>query len=341
MRNILKIVVVILGAFIGAGFASGKEIYTFFYSFGYKGIIGIVVSCILLTIVVYKTLLIVNKNNIYNYKEFLGHLVQKNIDSKYYIGNIINNVVNILILISFFIMVAGFGAYFEQEYNINSIIGSIVLAIFSYLILKKDTNGLVKVNEILVPIIIIVIVLIGIVYIVPNKEINVETQKVKEYDFLVNSILYCSYNCIMLIPILTTVKNYTKNRKDIMCISVISGIIIVLLLLVMFFILNSNSINLASVEMPVAYILKNNVILKNLYGVIVLISIFTTAISLGSSFIKNVSKNQKSYSHIAKIMCITSIAMSQIGFSNLVNLLYPIFGYMGILQIIKLFKIKL
>ena len=145
----------------------------------------------------------------------------------------------------------------------------------------------------------------------------------------------------MLIPILTTVKNYTKNRKDIMCISVISGIIIVLLLLVMFFILNSNSINLANVEMPVAYILKNNVILKNLYGVIVLISIFTTAISLGSSFIKNVSKNQKSYSHIAKIMCITSIAMSQIGFSNLVNLLYPIFGYMGILQIIKLFKIKL
>ena len=31
MRNNLKIVVVILGAFIGAGFASGKEIYTFFY----------------------------------------------------------------------------------------------------------------------------------------------------------------------------------------------------------------------------------------------------------------------------------------------------------------------
>lgn len=39
-------------------------------------------------------------------------------------------------------------------------------------------------------------------------------------------------------------------------------------------------------------------------------------------------------------MCITGVAVSKLGFSNLVNLLYPIFGFFGIIQIIILFKNK-
>ena len=54
------------------------------------------------------------------------------------------------------------------------------------------------------------------------------------------------------------------------------------------------------------------------------------------SFLQNTSKNEKSYSHIALIMCITSVIVSKIGFSNLVNLLYPVFGYLGLLQIYKI-----
>ena len=144
----------------------------------------------------------------------------------------------------------------------------------------------------------------------------------------------------MLIPVLTTVKNYLKNKKQIFYISIISGIIILLLLLIMFFILNSNTKNMTDIDMPIVYILQDNIWLKNLYGIIILFSIFTTAISLGSGFLKNASKTKQSYTQIAKIMCITSVIVSQIGFSNLINLLYPIFGYIGILQIIKLFTVK-
>ena len=42
MKEILSIVLVIIGALIGAGFASGQEIYSFFYAYGEKGIIGII-----------------------------------------------------------------------------------------------------------------------------------------------------------------------------------------------------------------------------------------------------------------------------------------------------------
>ena len=39
-------------------------------------------------------------------------------------------------------------------------------------------------------------------------------------------------------------------------------------------------------------------------------------------------------------MCITSIIISNIGFSNLISYLYPIFGYLGLVQIVKLFIFK-
>ena len=41
MKNVLKIVFVIIGTTIGAGFASGQEIYLFFNKYGFMGIIGI------------------------------------------------------------------------------------------------------------------------------------------------------------------------------------------------------------------------------------------------------------------------------------------------------------
>lgn len=42
MKNILKIVFVIIGTLIGAGFASGQEMYIFFFSYGLEGIAGLI-----------------------------------------------------------------------------------------------------------------------------------------------------------------------------------------------------------------------------------------------------------------------------------------------------------
>ena len=75
------------------------------------------------------------------------------------------------------------------------------------------------------------------------------------------------------------------------------------------------------------------------YGVaIILFSIFTTAISIGMSFLENIVKNKKSFPQFAGIMCITGILISNFGFSNLVNLLFPVFGYLGLLQIYYIVK---
>ena len=104
-----------------------------------------------------------------------------------------------------------------------------------------------------------------------------------------------------------------------------------------FLLLIKVDVNIENLEMPVVYVVSNMLrILEYIYGIVILGSIFTTAISLGISFLQNTVKNKKSYTQIALIMCITSVIISKIGFSNLVNMLYPIFGYLGILQIYKI-----
>ena len=95
--NILKVVFVIIGTLIGAGFASGQEIYTFFFSYGIKGILGIVISSTIIGLTIYKTFKIIEKNNIKNYKEFLDFFIKNE-----KIKELINSIINIFILINIF-----------------------------------------------------------------------------------------------------------------------------------------------------------------------------------------------------------------------------------------------
>ena len=337
MKNILKLVFVIIGTLIGAGFASGQEIYTFFFSYGVEGLIGILISSLILGIVIYKTLQIVQKYKIKTYKEFLEVFIKpKNNGNFFNLKNIINIIINIFILITFFIMIAGFGAYFEQELEINKLIGSAILAILSYIIFTTSVKGVVKVNEILVPILIVFITIIGLINLKSIDLFNIQNYVIRtnESNSILSGILYASYNSILLIPVLITLKDYLKDKKQIKIISILTTFIILLLAIILFLLLIKVDVDITKLEMPIVYVVSNMFRgLKTVYGFIILGSILTTSISLGTSFLQNTSKNKKSYTQIAIIMCITSVLVSQIGFSNLINLLYPIFGYLGLIQI--------
>ena len=64
MKNIAKVSLVIIGSLIGAGFASGQEIFMFFNCYGIKGILGIIISCTITALIIYKVFQIINKYNI-------------------------------------------------------------------------------------------------------------------------------------------------------------------------------------------------------------------------------------------------------------------------------------
>lgn len=328
MGEIFSIVLVIIGALIGAGFASGQEIYSFFYCYGINGLFGIIITCTLISLLIYKSFKIICKNEINSYEELLEIFIKNRRFIK-----IINLLLNILLLAGFYIMIAGFGAYFEQEIGISKIIGSMVLVIMCFLVFLTNVQGVLKVSEYLVPLLIIFIIIIGMNNLCSINLNNIQIPIVKN-GWLLSSIIYCSYNMILLIPVLISLRKHISKEKHIKYIAIISNVIMIVLSGMIYMLLIKSDVEISTLEMPAVYIIRKFFSkFKNIYAFIILSSIFTTAISIGIGFLQNVSKNKKSYTQFVLFMCITSLIISNFGFSKLVNLAYPVFGYIGIIQI--------
>lgn len=334
MIEVISITLVIIGALIGAGFASGQEIFSFFYIYGKNGIYGILIMSILIGIFIYKSLKIIYQKQVYNYNDFLNLFIK---NTK--IRNVILWIVNVLLLVSFYIMVAGFGAYFEQEIGINRIIGSIVLNLLCVIVFFSNIKGVLKASNLIVPFLIFFIFFIGIKNIVQIRTIDFHQMK---NNWILSMIIYNSYNFILLMPVLISLKKQITKEKNIKKVSILVTIIILILSISIFFLLlNANIKEIENQEMPIVYIISNYFNkYKKIYAFIVLASIFTTAISVGIGFLQNISENSNSYPQFVLFMCITSLLMSNIGFSKLLNFIYPVFGYIGILQIVIIFFIN-
>lgn len=334
MIEVISITLVIIGALIGAGFASGQEIFSFFYIYGKNGIYGILIMSILIGIFIYKSLKIIYQKQVYNYNDFLNLFI-KNTKTR----NVILWIVNVLLLVSFYIMVAGFGAYFEQEIGINRIIGSIVLNLLCVIVFFSNIKGVLKASNLIVPFLIFFIFFIGIKNIVQIRTIDFYQMK---NNWILSMLIYNSYNFILLMPVLISLKMQITKEKNIKKVSILVTIIILILSISIFFLLlNANIKEIENQEMPIVYIISNYFNkYKKIYAFIVLASIFTTAISVGIGFLQNISKNSNSYPQFVLFMCITSLLMSNIGFSKLLNFIYLVFGYIGILQIVIIFFIN-
>lgn len=118
-----------------------------FNIYGIKGLYGISVASIITGIVIYKVLLqIRNREYTRNYKEYLEKL---GVNEK--VREILSIIINIFLLISFYIMIAGFCAYFNQEFNIPKILVGIIVCSMCHITFMSHIEGVTKINTILIP----------------------------------------------------------------------------------------------------------------------------------------------------------------------------------------------
>lgn len=335
MKKSFKVIFTIIGTVIGAGFASGQEIYSFFNVYNESGFLGIIISCLLTGFIIYIILKKSNKLSISSYKQLL-----ENTKLPKKIINIFNFIVNLFLLLSFYIMVAGFATYFKQEFNVPKIVMIIITVLICYITFMKKIDGITKINNIIIPILILIICVLGIkadiVSGINQFEIQIP-QTSNNFMWIVKSIEYASYNSILLIPMLISIKKFSKNKEK--SISIISAVIFFILSSIIFFVLYkfNNAKEISNVEMPMVYIAgKIGEIYKYIYGVVIVFSIYSTMISAGYGFLENVKKEK--YKFFNKVICISAIFIANISFAELINIAYPVFGILGLAQLIYVLK---
>lgn len=141
----------------------------------------------------------------------------------------------------------------------------------------------------------------------------------------------------MLIPM----KEFVKSKKDELKVGMACTFIIIILSMIIFTLMLTINEDISKIELPTVYVARHfGEGYKFLYGLIILGAIVTTAISSAYGFLNNASKTKIKYKKYNKLICFIAIFISGIGFSNLVNSLYPIFGILGLIQLIFIIKSK-
>ena len=157
--------------------------------------------------------------------------------------------------------------------------------------------------------------------------------------FLMSSILYAGYNSILLVPILVELKKYNLKRRDIILLSILVTLILAVSGILIYRAISVFYPNILFAELPTLILAKMcGGFVWKYYSIVILFAIITTAFSCGYAFLK--MNSEKNYFRNAALMCFAGVLLSRIGFSQMINICFPLFGYLGIAQLIMIFLPK-
>jgi len=229
-------------------------------------------------------------------------------------------------------MIAALSSLFDYQFNIAKFITITWCIFICFLIFyKNNINFIYIINSILMPILIFFIISLCL--------FNTNLNNINFYEINNSSnifttffmgLLYFSYNSLLLIPFVFDLKITKKNNN--FKISLIFSLIILLITFLINLLLLSFYDFIYELDLPVLFISNSSIkIFSYLYFFIILSAIFTTMISSGYSFVSNFNKNNFKIKLI--IFLLFSFIFCVFSFSSLINFFYPLFGFLGLIQI--------
>ena len=326
------IIFVLIGTFVGAGFASGKEMFNFFTIFNLYSFVSIFVFSLLLFFLIFKCINIKKNNNLNSYSDFLLYLEKK---YKYFNSKFFLFIINIFLASSFYIMIIALAALFNYQFNIEKyIVVFISIFICFNIFYNKNIDFIYIINMILMPILILFMLLLCYFNINIDNifSVSLTTNNYSILYAITTGLIYFSYNSLLLIPIVFDLKiNYNKSNISFKISFIYSLIILILIFFINLLLLCFYS-SIYNIELPILYICNNSLkIFLYFYFFIVLSAIFTTMISSGYTFVNNFK--EKNYTLKLLIFLLFSFIFCFFSFSDLINFFYPIFGIIGFIQI--------
>ncbi|QNU66594.1 hypothetical protein EHE19_017355 [Ruminiclostridium herbifermentans] len=329
ISNIFKVAFLYMATVIGAGFASGQEIIQFFSKYYNGGFYGALLTGVLFSIIGYAILDRVYSERIKSYDEFLFPMMG------YFLGRIMEFIVMLFMSCVLSVMVAGLGSILMELTGIEYRYCVVISAIVCLLAIMTNIKGIVAVSSFLSPFLVVGILFVGI-YMIVTKDTSVFSLSNKVVrvtnNWVFSSLLYVSYNTILSTVMLTSVLPYLKTKRVSTWGGILGGGMLCLTVLILNFALYFFYPKSITSEMPVLSILQNNnQLLGNIYSVILILAMYTSAITSGYCLSERIAaKMNINYRIVAVVMCALVIPMSSMGFSSLIATLYPVFGYLGL-----------
>ena len=332
MKNVLKVTFLYIGLVIGAGFASGREILEFFNLKNREDFAGIVLAGALFSLVVYIILIKSKQYGTTDFFEFTDMISGK-------AGYFIKKFMFLYLFAGFFVMLSAGGTLFSFSLGCDKKIGIIFMAVLCFIVLVFESRGIVILNTLLVPIMILGIIYICISELLFGVVATFNSLDFVKNNFLASAVCYVSYNTINAGAVMVPMSK-SMTEKEIKISALLSGVTLGTLILVVWLTQNLRFNDIYMSEFPMLDIAANQgIVQKNIYSMVLLMSICTTAASCGFGVLSAFKLNTKGERVLAVlILCLLAAPLSYLEFSSLVANVYSMFGYVGLIWLVILFK---
>ncbi|WP_431710353.1 YkvI family membrane protein [Glutamicibacter uratoxydans] len=330
----------IIAFLIGSGFATGQEIMQYFTSYGYWGIFGTgALVLILMTYVAVEFFVVGNAKKFDKPSRIFHYYCGK------YLGTFFDYFSILFVFLSFTVMVAGAGAVVEEHYGASKYLGGIALALAVGISVWFGLKSLVDVIGKIGPLIVIIAIALGLVGIFSNPEgIATGNSLVASLDltrassnWFMAGLSYVGFCMLWLAAFLTALGKTARSKREAASGGILGSTAFSLACVIVGLGLLANLDQVAGAEIPML-ILASQIgpFVAAAISVMILAGIYTTAVPLlwtvSSRFFPDKTPRFK-YLTIALAILGTIIGLL-IPFSQMVNLVYVINGYVGILLLV-------
>lgn len=318
--KVLKIGFLIAGSMAGAGFASGKEIMTFFTKYENMGLWALTLCAVLLIIFGYIGIKLAYDIKAKTLREFLD----------YYFGSLsfwFQCIITIFMFVVFSVMLCGAGEIIFIYTGLDYFFGSIIFLFCVMWSTSKGQEFIQKISVVLMGILFFSIIVFSIFINIKNSGnayIDVFAKVDDNYRVffpLWSAFIYCGYNALLAISSLLGISMGLKNKKFIFLGSIAGAIIFILPA----FLMNSAMLPFITILdiktfpfISLLQIISNN--LGLLYAFIVFLAMALSAM-INGYFLRKINK----------FLPICGYLFVFTGFSEIIRRIYPVFGIGGII----------
>lgn len=332
MKDTLRIAGVYIGTIIGAGFASGQEVLQFYTGYGWWGILGTLVTVVLYPLLGYYLVVLGKRVQASSHRGVIYHICGK------YLGFVID------LLLAFFlfgvgvIMVAGSGSLFEQQFGFQPAVGYAIMAVLVIIALLLSLQRLLDVISILTPFAFILVIILAVYATFTANTTGVDLEAVARTQeqlasshWLLSAFLHVSFNVAITVSIMAiigaTEKNHTAAKRGAVLGGVVLGVIALVINLAMYF----NIDDLVGTDMPMLIIADQvSPFVGVAMSIVLLAMIFNTAVPTLYTFTARFFTVDTPRFRIAAIVVgAVAFGLGFVGFTDLVNTVYPMLGYVG------------
>ncbi|WP_173918113.1 hypothetical protein [Halobacillus sp. Marseille-Q1614] len=316
----VKWIFLIIGTTIGAGYASGRELWQFF---GQDSSLAILLFTVMFMVCCGSVMSISYKQQSMHYLPVLRTIVGRHLTGVY------DWMIIFYLFTTTIVMLAGSGATL-QAYDISYRVGVLVIALPLILLFVWDVKGLVIMNALVLPVLIVGLLLILFLFITDQKLSLFE--HIGDTANWMAAFPFTALNVLPLVAVLGAVGSRMKSRREVWVASIGSGF----LLGSISFLYNSSLIQISEeillYEIPLFAILKHYPYSMMVFMSIVMwIAIFTTAASGTFGLVTRFREYWKQPLWIIAFALIAvMLPFTSFGFSTLIQYLYPLYGVLNL-----------